>query len=112
MPRVPGDIEKCLDFVARQPWGKPANRELDIYRGIDLIRLNPGGFRAQIWRAETGIWLRRSYVAQFAIIYTFLPGSDDDPRGVVSIRAIRHQRVGDVFQGVKEVPACYTGMAG
>jgi hypothetical protein len=27
MPRVDRDIEECLDFVARQPWGKPSDRK-------------------------------------------------------------------------------------
>jgi len=39
MPRVSDDVEQCVEFIARQPWGKPAEREQDIYRGIAEARL-------------------------------------------------------------------------
>jgi hypothetical protein len=49
MPRVDRDIEECLDFIAQQPWGKPADRALDIYRGIELACASPEANRPE-WR--------------------------------------------------------------
>jgi hypothetical protein len=34
MPRVDADVDQCIDFVRRQPWGKPEDRRRDIRRGI------------------------------------------------------------------------------
>jgi hypothetical protein len=102
MPRVKGDIKGCLDFVGRQPWGKPSDRESDIRRGIEKVCACPDANPPELRRAGTGIWLRRCSVAQFVIVYVYLPPSDRNLRGVVSIRAVRHRRVEDVFAGVKE----------
>jgi hypothetical protein len=102
MPRVKGDIKRCLDFVGRQPWGKPSDRELDISQSIEEVLANPEVNRPELRRPDTGIWLRRCNAAQFVVVYTYLPSSDPDLPGVVSIRAVRHRRVEDVFAGVKE----------
>jgi hypothetical protein len=108
MPRVRRDIKRCLDFVGRQPWGKPGDRELDIYRGIEKVRANPEANHRELRRPDTGIWLRRCYAAQFVIVYTYLPPTDPLQPGVVSIRAVRHSRVEDVFSGVKEPTPTYS----
>ena len=108
MPRVRRDIKRCLDFVGRQPWGKPYDRELDIYRGIEKVRENPEANHPELRRSDTGIWLRRCKAAQFVIVYTYLPSIDPLQPGVVSIRAVRHSRVEDVFSGVKEPPPAYS----
>jgi hypothetical protein len=105
MPRVERDIEECLDFVARQPWGKPGDRELDICLGIAKALLRPDSNRVGSWRPEIGIELRRCNAAQFVIVYAYLRPTDRFASGVVSIRAVRHSRVEDVFSGVKEPAA-------
>ena len=102
MPRVKGDIKRCLDFVGRQPWGKPSDRELDISQSIEEVLANPEANRPELRRPDTGIWLRRCNAAQFVVVYTYLPSGDPDLPGVVSIRAVRHRRVENVFAGVKE----------
>ena len=102
MPRVKSDMKRCLHFVSRLPWGKPDERLLDILSGIERALLWPASNPAAVWRPLTGIELRRCKAAQFAIIYAYLPSTALHPRGVVSIRAIRHSRVSDVFAGVKE----------
>ena len=109
MPRVERDIRRCLGFIERQPWGKPDDRELDIYRGIEAVCSRPEANRAELRRADTGIWLRRCRAAQFVIVYAYLPSTDPNLRGVVSIRAVRHMRVEDVFSGVKEKPTAGVG---
>jgi hypothetical protein len=102
MPRVERDIERCLAFVARQPWGKPGDRELDIVTGIERALLRPEANRVGSWRPETGIELRRCNAVQFVIVYAYLRPTVRFATGVVSIRAVRHSRVKDVFSGVKE----------
>jgi hypothetical protein len=111
MPRVNQDIQQCLGFVARQPWGKPDDRKLDIQHGIERVRACPEAGRAEYWRPDPGIWLRRCKAAQFVIVYTYLSPSDPGLPGVVSIRAVRHSRVEDVFLGVKEPIAAHPSSA-
>jgi hypothetical protein len=106
-PRIDRDIDDCLAFVARQPWGKPNDRRLDISRGITRVLALPEANRPEEWRPRQGFWLRRCNVAQFVIVYAYLPARDVSARGVVSIRAIRHSRVKDVFSGVKEPTTAY-----
>jgi predicted phage gp36 major capsid-like protein len=62
------------------------------------------------WRPETGIELRRCISAQFAIVYAYLRPTERFDMGVVSIRAVRHSRVKDVFAGVNEPTAAYAAM--
>src|SRR5260370_23687956 len=47
MPRVERDIDECLEFIARQPWGKPTDREADICLGIGMALLRPESNRVE-----------------------------------------------------------------
>lgn len=105
MPRVERDIRQCLDFIGRQPWGKPNDRALGIWRGIEEACRRPESHRIEVQNSDTGIGLRRCRVAQFVVVYAYLASNDPSLPRVVSIRAIRHQRVENVFLGVKEPPA-------
>jgi plasmid stabilization system protein ParE len=96
------DLRDCIDFISRHPRGKPVDRFRDICRGVAQIRLAPKAHAARVYRAESGLHLRCHTVAQFAIVYAYLDPSTDYPDGLVSIRAIRHRRVRDVFWKVKE----------
>jgi hypothetical protein len=107
MPRVDRDIKQCLAFVRRQPWGKPNDRKLDIRRGIEKALARPEANRVGSSRPETGLELRRCNAAQFVIIYAYLRPTVRFDTGVVSIRAVRHSRVKDVFSGVREPTATY-----
>jgi hypothetical protein len=107
MPRIRSDINRCLKFVAQQPWGKPNDRKSDIMCGILKILSGPQLNRVGVRRPSTGIELRRFGAAQFVIIYAYLLSTPKFPHGVVSIRAIRHSRVKDVFSGVKEPVLVY-----
>jgi hypothetical protein len=108
MPRVNRDIEKCVDFVGRQPWGKPDDREADTYRGIERACVQPEASRVEVCNGQSGIGLRRRKAAQFVIVYTYLPSRDPNLPGVVSVRAVRYSRTKNVFSGVKEPSAQYT----
>jgi len=108
MPRVERDIERCVSFVGRQPWGKPADRKLDIFRGIAGVRAHPGSNRSGKWLDVVGIELRCANAAQFVILYAYLPSGNPSLPDVVSIRAVRHRRVKNVFSGVKEPTIAYS----
>jgi hypothetical protein len=107
MPRIPSDVNRCLKFVAQQPWGKPNDRKSDITHGILKILSGPQMNRVGVRRPSTGVKLRRFGAAQFVIIYAYLLPTPEFPHGVVSIRAIRRSRVKDVFSGVKEPVFAY-----
>ena len=111
MPRVRSDIRRCLDFIARQPWGKRCDREREIYEGIWEIRMAPEHHKVIVRRPSDGVELRRYNAGQFAIIYAYLRPNAKFPLGVVSIRAVRHVRVRNVFSGVKEPVAAYATAA-
>jgi hypothetical protein len=102
MPRVNDDMEQCVEFIARQPWGKPKEREQDICRGIAEARLAPRSNPVKLRRLSEGLEFRCRKAAQFMVIYAYLPPSRKFPDGVVSIRAVRHRRVRNIFGGVKE----------
>jgi hypothetical protein len=66
------------------------------------IRTTPMLRRVEVRRPRTGIALRCHFAAQFAIVYAFFEPDSAYPDGLVSIRAIRHQRIRNVFTGVQE----------
>jgi len=111
MPRVHRDIEDCLKFIEGYLWGKRQDRARDIRHAFRHIRERPLMNCVEARRRSAGVELRRCNVRQFAIIYAFFQPSARFPRGLVSIRAVRHWRVKNVFTGVKE-PTTRYGSAG
>lgn len=107
MPRAHRDIEDCVRFITRQPWGKPQDRERDIYCGIAAAHRWPFRSPVRVYRPRSGISLRRISAAQFVIVYAYIGPSEFAPNGIVSIRAVRHRRVRDVFLGVREPVVAY-----
>ncbi len=99
--RAKRDLADCLDFIARNPWGDTAAREQDIYFEMANIRRSPEHRRVEAHRS-TGIELRGRSAAQFVIVYAYFKPGVRRPRGRISIRAIRHCRVRNVFAGVRE----------
>jgi hypothetical protein len=102
LKRAKRDLADCLDFIAAQPWGDPDARENDIRRGMRIIREAPEWRHVEFTRS--GVELRRRSAAQFVIIYSYFKPKKRLPRGLVSIRAIRHRRVKNVFLGVRSPP--------
>jgi hypothetical protein len=102
MPRVSRDIDDCLAFVGRQPRGKPQDRRADIDRAIDAICAHPELRPRELYRPASGLWLRRRKAAQFVIVYAYIPAREPGRPNIVSIRAVRHGSVADVFEGVRE----------
>ena len=108
MPRALEDIDDCLAFVGRHPRGRPDDRRRDIRKGLMEIRELPRRAPVRAYRPGSGLELRCYWVAQFGIIYAFLPASEAAPMGIVSIRAVRHWRVRNVFRGVRESHPAYS----
>ncbi len=100
--RVYPDIGRLVHFISRQPWGKSVNREQDIDDAINMILRGPELNNVDTVRRKSGVALRRHNARQFSIIYVYDPPSDASPNGRVSIRAVRHSRVKNVFKGVRE----------
>ena len=105
MPRVHSDFERCLQFVARQPWGRPEERRHDLLTGISAILRYPGVGAIRARRPSIGLEFRTRRAAQFVIVYAYLRPNGRFPNGCVSLRAIRHRRVRNVFSGVREAVA-------
>jgi hypothetical protein len=101
-PRARRNIDECLDFIGRFPRGKPADRRQDLISGITLVHEAPERNPVEIRRKTSGIELRRQYTRQFAIVYSWFRPAANCPGGEVSIRAVRHRRVKNVFRGVRE----------
>lgn len=101
--RARRDLANCLRFIAAQPWGNAAARDLDIRQGMERIREMPEWRRIEITR-HGDVGLRRRSAAQFVIIYAYFKPKKRLPQGLISIRAIRHRRVKNVFLGVRSPP--------
>jgi hypothetical protein len=102
MPRVWIDLDACIGFVARQPWGDPEEREREIHSAFEQIRQAPLARPISGWVPGTSIGLRRYYVRQFVVVYAYFSPAETGLRGLVSIRAVRHHRERDVLLGVRE----------
>jgi plasmid stabilization system protein ParE len=105
MSRVSHDIESCVDFVSQSPNGNPVKREQEIFAALDGVYQYPKANRVQPRRR---LDFRKRSVAQFVIVYVYFEPNDVTPKGIVSIRAVRHRRVRDMFKGVREPVAPYT----
>jgi hypothetical protein len=91
-----------VGFVARFPGGKPEERRREIYAAFQRIREFPERHPVEVRRRRSGLELRRHPVGQFAIVYAYLPSVEERPWAIVTVRAIQHRRVRDVFLGVRE----------
>jgi plasmid stabilization system protein ParE len=115
-PRARRNIEECIAFIARFPRGKPEERRREIYAAFRQLCEFPERHAIEVRRRRSAIALRRHQVDQFTIIYAYLRATDDQPSGIVSIRAVRHRRIADAFLGVREglerTSEAATGMQG
>lgn len=108
MPRVDRDIGDFIEFIRKQPWGKPTDRERDLRNCFRDLLQEPTARRVVVRRRRTGVELRRRDAGQLAVIYAYFPPTDACPLGVVSISAVRHRRAESVFYGVQETAATYS----
>lgn len=112
MPRAKEDLGALIDLIGRQPWGQPTARLQDIQACIQEILARPTVSKVYVRRRDTGIELRRRGIRQFAIVYAYFPPDAVSPHGLVSIRAIRHRRIRNVFTGVRESGGPYACVPG
>ena len=100
-PRVQSDVRRLLKFIGRQPWGKAEERKQELKAAYERIRCAPLARPVHRWVSYTRVGLRCYYASRFAIVYAWFGKTEKHPRGLVSIRAVRHHRERDVFFGVK-----------
>jgi plasmid stabilization system protein ParE len=101
-PRALRDIDARVDFVARFPGGKPEERRHDIHAAFQEICEFPERHPIEVRRRRSGLKLRRHQVKQFTIVYAYLPPEHKRPWSIVTVRAVQHRRIKDVFFGVRE----------
>jgi hypothetical protein len=67
-----------------------------------MLRDSPKLYPVEEVHAVSGLEFRRKNVGQFAIIYAYLEPTPSEPKGVVSIRRVRHGSEQDVLFRVEE----------
>jgi hypothetical protein len=77
--------------------------------GFIAILRYPGVGPVRMRRPSIGLEFRGRSAAQFVIVYAYLRPNGRLPNGCVSLRAIRHRRVRNVFSGVRYQPALAYG---
>jgi len=105
MVRVSRDIRRCARFLEETSGGKPTDFERDIATACERICELPESRPIEARRRHTGLELRRYNMRQFAIVYAYFRPTQTLPQGIVSIRAVKHWRVRNVFLGVREIDA-------
>lgn len=100
--RARRNIEDCIAFVGCFPTGKPERRRREIYPAFQQICDFPEGRPIEIRRRRSGLALRRYHVSQFTIVYAYLPPVATRPWAIVTVRAVQHRRIRNVFFGVRE----------
>ena len=102
MPRVSRDIRRCARFLEDTASGTPTDFERDLATAYERICELPELRPIESRRRRTGLELRRYNMRQFAIVYAYFRPTQTLPQGVVSIRAVKHWRVRNIFLGVRE----------
>jgi plasmid stabilization system protein ParE len=108
-PRARRDVESRVAFVARFPSGKPEERRREIYAAFEQIRQFPERHPIEVRRRRSGLELRRHPVRQFTIVYAYFPPDKERPWAIVTVRAVQHRRIRNVFFGVREKGAVDDG---
>ena len=96
------DMKRCRQFLRRRSPGNVTRRIRGVMSAIRTVSATPKINPVRKVAPETGLHLRRHNIAQFAIVYAYFEPGASEPRGLLSIRAIRHAGEDDVFWGVRE----------
>src|SRR3954467_8246943 len=99
-PRARRGVEKCVGFGASFSGGKREERRRDIHAGFDQICEFPQRHPVEVRRRRSGLELRRHHVRQFTIVYAYFPPDKERPWAIVTVRAVQHRRIRNVFFGV------------
>lgn len=100
--RATRDVDRCRLFLWRTPGGNPARRIPELLLEARRIARNPKLYPVESVHPISGLEFRRKSVGQFVIIYAYIEPTTADPRGLVSVRSIRHSAEEDVFFQVEE----------
>jgi len=103
--RAKSDIERCRLFLQRKPGGQPTRRIREIQKAARLLLDSPKLYPVEDVHPFSGLEFRRKNVGQFTIIYAYVEPTARLPKGMVSIRAIRHGAQQDVLLRVEELRA-------
>jgi plasmid stabilization system protein ParE len=96
------DIDRCRLFLERKGVSHPERHIRAIYAAARMLRDSPKLYPVEEIHAVSGLEFRRKNVGQFALLYAFLDPSPLHPRGLVSIRRVRHGAEEDVMLRVEE----------
>lgn len=96
------DIERCRLFLERKGVSRPARRIREIHAAASALRDMPKLYPIEEIHAVTGLEFRRKNVGLFTLIYAYLEPAPSRPKGVISIRRVRHGAEQDVMLRVEE----------
>ena len=99
-PQVKRDITACLSLGDGPSWRQYRERVFGIDLAVLRAVLLPEQNHPHVSRPKTGLELRRCNAGQFVVVYAYFPPTENHPRGVVSIRAVRYSRARDLSAGV------------
>ena len=99
--RARRDIERCRHFLRRQPGSRLMERTRDVTNAVRFIKAHPKLHPVERL-SLIGLELRRRKAGKFVLVYSYFEPSPSEPDGLVSVRAVRHEREEDVYFGVRE----------
>jgi hypothetical protein len=76
-------------------------RVREIMNAVRFLREHPA-LHPIAGISRIGLPLRRRNAGQFVVVYSYFEPSPSEPRGLVSVRAIRHATEQDVLLGIEE----------
>jgi plasmid stabilization system protein ParE len=101
------EINSCRLFLHRTPGSQPERRIREIYKAARILPYAPKLYPVEAVHPVTGLQFRRKIVGQFTIVYSYLEPTASPPRGIVSVRAVRHGASEDVLFRVEESRATF-----
>jgi len=96
------EIESCRLFLYRRLNSRPERRIREIYQAARLLPDSPKLYPVVAVHPTKGLEFRRKIVGQFTLVYAYLEPNSALPRGMVSVRAVRHGASEDVLLRVEE----------
>jgi plasmid stabilization system protein ParE len=99
------ELQRCRQFLRRRSPNTVTRRMRELMNGVRALRDFPKLNRVRQVDPATGLEFRRYNVGQFVIAYVYFEPDESEPRGVVSLRGIRHASMHDALWEVRECTA-------
>jgi plasmid stabilization system protein ParE len=96
------EFRRCRQFLRRRSPNTVTRRIRELMNGVRTVRDFPKLNRVRHVDPTTGFQFRRYNVGQFVIAYVYFEPDESEPRGVVSLRGIRHATVHDALWEIRE----------